>query len=932
MGLPEKQYIHIKGARVHNLKNIELEIPHNQLVVVTGLSGSGKSTLAFDTIFAEGRRRYVESLSAYARQFLGRIAKPDVDMISGIAPAIAIEQKVSSRNPHSTVGTSTEIYDYLKLLFARVGRTYSPISGEQVRCHTSSDVIDYMTGLEKGTRVLVCAPLKLYEGQGVIDKLSLLMGEGIQRVVFDKTVRLIDELIATIDPDCGSERVQIVVDRFKTDDSEDMRSRMGDSVGRAFDLGQGECLVVEDGREQLGDTKEFNSRFELDGILFEHPSEHSFSFNNPIGACPVCKGTGKTIGIDQDLVVPDKSKSVYDDAVACWRGESMRVWKERVINTAAQSNFPIHKPYYDLSKKEIKMLWKGCAYFKGVDDFFKFVEREKYKIQYRFMLARYTGKTTCYECEGARLRKEALYVKVGGKNISELTQMSIVELKAFFDSLQLAEHETVIAVRLIKEVVMRLEYLQEVGLDYLTLDRLSSTLSGGESQRINLATSLSSNLIGSMYILDEPSIGLHPRDTQRLIAVLKKLRDLGNTIIVVEHEEDIIRAADWVIDIGPEAGYNGGEVVYSGTVDEMMTGANTLTARYLRSELEVAPKHKLRKWNSYVEITGARENNLKGIDVRFPLGVLTCVTGVSGSGKSSLVKDILYPAIRRELYETGVKPGSFGTLGGDWKRLSAIEMIDQNPIGKSSRSNPVTYIKAYDDIRKLFADQPYAKHNGMTPAHFSFNTVGGRCEDCQGDGVIKIQMQFMADVELVCETCGGKRFKDEVLEVKYLEHTIFDILNMTVDDACKLFDAQANTRKIVEKLRVLQQVGLGYIRLGQSSSTLSGGESQRIKLAYFLLKESAAEKIMFIFDEPTTGLHFHDIRKLLDAFNALIAKGHTIIVVEHNLSVIAAADWVIDLGPEAGAAGGNLVGATTPAELTKVADSQTGKHLAKHGI
>ncbi|MFI3266757.1 MAG: excinuclease ABC subunit UvrA [Rikenellaceae bacterium] len=933
MGLPEKQqYIHIKGARVHNLKNIDLDIPHNKLVVVTGLSGSGKSTLAFDTIFAEGRRRYVESLSAYARQFLGRVAKPDVDLISGIAPAIAIEQKVSSRNPHSTVGTSTEIYDYLKLMYARIGRTYSPISGNQVMCHTSSDVVDYMMSMSDGDRVLVCAPMKLHERQGVIDKLSLLMGEGTQRVVFDNKVYLIDELIATIAPDASASSIFIVIDRIKVEHSEDMRSRMGDSVNQAFTLGDGECIIFQDKRTEVAEPREFNSRFELDGMLFEHPSEHSFSFNNPIGACPICKGTGKTVGIDEDLVVPDKSKSLYSDAIACWRGESMRVWKERVINTAMLSNFPIHKPYFDLSKKEKDMLWKGCAHFNGLNDFFAFVEKERYKIQYRIMLARYTGKTICYECDGARLRKQSLYVKVMGKNISELTTMTVKELKHFFDNIELAEHEAIIAKRLIKEIVMRLEYLSEVGLDYLTIDRLSSTLSGGESQRINLATSLSSNLIGSMYILDEPSIGLHPRDTNRLISVLKKLRDLGNTIIVVEHEEEIIRAADWVIDIGPEAGYNGGQVVYNGTFDNMIKTANTLTTKYLRGELEVAPKHTPRKWNSYIEICGARENNLKGIDVRFPLDVMTCITGVSGSGKSSLVKDILYPAIRRELYETGVKPGSFESMGGDWKRLTAIEMIDQNPIGKSSRSNPVTYIKAYDDIRKLFSEQPYAKHNNMTPSHFSFNSVGGRCEHCQGEGVIKIQMQFMADVELVCEECKGQRFKDEVLEVKYKDNNIFDILNMTVDDACKFFESSSTTKKIADKLRVLQDVGLGYIRLGQSSSTLSGGESQRIKLAYFLLRENSSEKIMFIFDEPTTGLHFHDINKLLSAFNALIAKGHTIIVVEHNLSVIAASDWVIDLGPEAGTMGGNMVAATTPSELVNVKDSWTGKFLAENGI
>ena len=927
----EEKYIHVKGARVHNLKNIEVKIPHNQLVVITGLSGSGKSTLAFDTIFAEGQRRYVESLSAYARQFLGKINKPDVDFITGIAPAIAIEQKVNTRNPRSTVGTSTEIYDYLKLLFGRIGRTYSPVSGREVRSHTVADVVNYIAALPSGTRVLVAAPLKTAEGQGLIEKLTLLVKEGLQRLYIDGQSLFIEDIIAQADDYAGRADLRIVVDRAKATDDEETLSRLGDSVATAFLQGDGVCDVIV--QQADGDRVEsFSSRFELDGIVFEHPSEHMFSFNNPIGACPRCEGYGKVIGIDEDLVVPDKNKSIYQDAIACWRGETMKWWRDQLVINAPKFDFPIHRPFHELTREEKRLLWKGNEFFHGLDEFFKFLEGERYKIQYRVMLSRYTGKTVCPDCGGGRLRKEAFYVQVGGKHIGELVTMPVDELQRFFDGLRLDDRDGKTAARVLTEIRNRLEYLNEVGLGYLTLDRLSSTLSGGESQRINLATSLGSSLVGSLYILDEPSIGLHPRDTNRLIAVLKKLRDLGNTVIVVEHEEEIIRAADTIIDIGPLAGYQGGEVMFQGGIDRLASAKDSLTAKYLTGVERIEPPANKRRWNSYVEVIGARENNLKGIDVKFPLGVMTCVTGVSGSGKSSLVREILYPAIRRELYETGMKPGDFERLGGDLKRLKGVEIIDQNPIGKSLRSNPVTYLKAYDDIRKLFADQPYAKHNGLTPSHFSFNMAGGRCEECQGEGVIKVGMQFMADVELVCESCGGKRFKDEVLEVKYHGHSIYDILELTVDAAVDLFaayqDKDAINKKIIEKLKTLQDVGLGYVKLGQSSSTLSGGESQRVKLASFLIKENAGGPILFIFDEPTTGLHFHDIRKLLGAFDALLARGHTVVIVEHNMDVIRSADWMIDLGPEAGERGGRVVFEGTPADLMTCRESYTGKFLS----
>mgnify|MGYP000136522051 FL=1 len=923
--MAHEKSIYIKGARVHNLKNIEVEIPHEKLVVVTGLSGSGKSTLAFDTIFAEGQRRYVESLSAYARQFLGKISKPDVDIITGIAPAIAIEQKVNTRNPRSTVGTTTEIYDYLKLLYARIGHTFSPVSGQEVRCYSVDDVAAYIQQQGEGGRVVIAAPLTLGRGQGIIEKLTLLLSDGLMRVWTKGETRLIEDILPQVDEKTRAEEILVVIDRARIAADDDTQTRVRDSVARAFSYGEGICTVITD----KGAT-EFSSRFEADGIQFEHPSEHLFSFNNPLGACPRCEGYGKVIGIDEDLVIPDKSKTIYEDAVACWRGETMRKWKEQLVENAYKFDFPIHTPFHELTQEQKRLLWRGNEYFHGLDDFFAYIDSERRKIQFRVMKARYTGKTTCPECGGSRLRREALYVKVGGKTVADLVVMPVDELIAFFAGLELDGHDTKTAARILVEIRNRLQYLADVGLGYLTLDRLSSTLSGGESQRINLSTSLGSNLTGSLYILDEPSIGLHPRDTNRLIKVLQQLRDLGNTVIVVEHEEEVIRAADYIVDIGPKAGYNGGEVVFSGTLPQLLKSRKSLTADYLTGRRAIAPPATERGWSNSILIQGARENNLRNIDVRIPLGVMTCITGVSGSGKSSLAKGILYPALRRLLFDTGVKPGDFDGIGGDVQLLRSVEMIDQNPIGKSSRSNPVTYIKAYDEIRKLFADQPYAQHTGLGASSFSFNIAGGRCEECQGEGVIKVSMQFMADVELVCEACGGKRFRDEILEVKYRGKSIYDVLEMTVDDAIAFFgeDKKDPTcKRIVERLKPLQDVGLGYIKLGQSSSTLSGGESQRVKLASFLTKDSAQGGVMFIFDEPTTGLHFHDINKLLAAFNALIERGHTIVIVEHNMDVIKCADWVVDLGPEAGTGGGRVVFEGTPRNLEQCPASYTGKYL-----
>lgn len=916
--------IYIKGARVHNLKNIELEIPHGELVVVTGLSGSGKSTLAFDTIFAEGQRRYVESLSTYARQFLGRIEKPDVDIIRGIAPAIAIEQKVTSRNPRSTVGTSTEIYDYLKLLFARVGRTFSPISGREVVCYQAQDIVAEICALPEGTPLLIAAPMVLGEGEVLIEKVTLLMEEGVQRFLYRGEMMLAEDFVARVGDDTNYQDVRVVVDRLRATTQQESVSRMADSVARALEIGGGVCEVIADGV-----AKEYSTRFEADGMTFEEPTEHLFSFNNPIGACPLCEGYGKVTGIDENLVVPDKNKSIYENAISCWRGATMSWWRDQLVENAHHFGFPIHSPYYKLTHEQKRLLWSGNEYFYGLDDFFKMLERERYKVQYRVMLSRFTGKTLCPECEGTRLRREALYVRVGGKNIAELVREPIDELIAFFASLSLTDNEKCKAERVLKEIRTRLQYVADVGLGYLTLDRLSSTLSGGESQRINLSTSLGSNLTGSLYILDEPSIGLHPRDTHRLIGVLRQLRDMGNTVIVVEHEEEVIRAADRVVDIGPEAGVNGGEVVFNGTLTELMGATRSLTADYLLGRRTIEPPKNRRGWSNYVEIKGARENNLAGFDVKIPLGVMTCVTGVSGSGKSSLVEGILYPALRRHIYEVGNKPSGYESLAGDITLVHSVEMVDQSPISKSQRSNPVTYTKAYNDIRQLYASQPYAKHNGITSSHFSFNRPGGRCEECQGEGVIRVEMQFMADVELKCEHCGGKRFNEEVLEVRYRGKSISDVLEMTVDAAIEFFgqDQEAINQRIVATLQTLQDVGLGYIKLGQSTSTLSGGELQRVKLASYLMGEDTTVGTMFIFDEPTTGLHFHDIKKLLAAFDALLKKGHTVVIIEHNMDIIKCADWVIDLGPEAGEGGGRLVFEGTPDDLIERQDSHTGQFL-----
>lgn len=919
--------IKIKGARVHNLKSVDVEIPHSKLVVVTGLSGSGKSTLAFDTIFAEGQRRYVESLSAYARQFLGRVEKPDVDLIEGIAPAIAIEQKVISRNPRSTVGTTTEIYDYLKLLFARIGRTFSPKTGMEIRCYEVDDVVAHILDMEDGVRVVIAAPLLLKQSEGIVERVLTLMEDGVNRIRYQGEVMLVEEFMPRITQDMATEDVEVIVDRLVLSHEQDTVSRISDSVARAMGYGSGRVHVITDIVEV------FTSRFEEEGITYERPTEHLFSFNNPMGACPVCEGYGKITGIDEDLVIPDKSKSLYNGAVACWNGATMGRWKSEVVLNASKCGFPIHTPYYALTDEQKAMLWNGNEFFYGINDFFAYVDTQRHKVQYRVLKARYMGKTLCPECHGARLRKEALNVRVGGRNIAEIVAMTIGELSEFFDNLSLDEHDAKTAERVLLEIRNRLSYLMDVGLHYLTLDRMSVTLSGGESQRINLSTSLGSNLVGSMYILDEPSIGLHPRDTNRLIGVLKQLRDLDNTVIVVEHEEEVMRAADWIVDMGPEAGICGGEVVYNGEAKDIESANNSLTADYLSGRKRIAIPERRRASAGSVRIHGARHNNLKNIDVEIPLGVLTCITGVSGSGKSSLADDILYPALKRKLSETTLTPGDHDSLDVDTKLLQGVEMVSQSPIGKSTRSNPVTYIKAYDEIRKLFADQPYAKHTGIMPTAFSFNMPGGRCEECEGEGVIKVSMQFMADVELQCEACGGMRFKPEILEVKYNGKSIYDVLNMSVDEAIEFFSkdcSNSTCKRIVERIKPLQMVGLGYVKLGQSSSTLSGGESQRVKLASFLTKERSTERLMFIFDEPTTGLHFHDIGRLLGAFDALIERGHTVVVVEHNMDVIKCADWVIDLGPEAGKEGGKVVVAGTPEQVMECKESYTGEYLRRH--
>lgn len=924
MAVKSSTHISVKGARVHNLKNIDVEIPHGKLVVVTGLSGSGKSSLAFDTLYAEGQRRYVESLSSYARQFLGRMEKPEVDYIKGIPPAIAIEQKVNTRNPRSTVGTSTEIYDYIKLLFARLGKTYSPVSGKIVKKHTVEDVTAYINSFDTGTKFMIMSPVVLRNGRTLGEQLKVLQQQGFSRLDVDNENKKIADCVDDV-PE--TPHLYLVVDRLMVKDDQDTQSRMADSIETAFYEGKNECVIkiITDDASEL---RSFTMRFEADGITFTEPSEHLFSFNNPLGACPVCEGFGKVIGIDEDLVIPDKTRSIYDSAVVCWRGEKVQSWRNDIVRTAESSGFPIHTPYLELSKEFKDILWKGCQYFLGIDDFFAKLEAKQYKIQNRVMLARYRGKTTCKSCKGTRLKKEASYVKVGKKTITELVNIQIGELRSFFDKLKFTEDEQKIAKRLMIEINSRIGFLCDVGLSYLTLNRLSNTLSGGESQRINLATILGSSLVGSMYVLDEPSIGLHPRDTERLIGVLRKLQELGNTVIVVEHDEDIIRAADYVLDIGPKAGRLGGEVVFSDFADKL-SEADTLTSRYLSGKEFVPVPEERRQWRNYLEVKGAAENNLKGIDVKFPLEVMTVVTGVSGSGKSTLVKRILLPLLERELSDFGgERPGSHSSFGGDHKLLKNVEFVDQNPIGKSSRSNPVTYVKAYDDIRNLYAQQKMSKMAGYKPSHFSFNVDGGRCDECQGEGTITVEMQFMADIQLLCESCKGKRFKDEILDVKYKGKTIFDILEMTVNEAIEFFSQKDERyeRAIIKKLKPLQDVGLGYITLGQSSNTLSGGESQRVKLAFFLSKERA-EPTMFIFDEPTTGLHFHDVKTLLSALNALISRGHSILVIEHNMEIVKTADWIIDLGPEGGDKGGHYVFAGTPEELIKSKESYTGQYL-----
>lgn len=908
----------IKGAKLHNLKDITVGIPRNKLVVITGLSGSGKSSLAFDTLYAEGQRRYVESLSSYARQFLGRLDKPKVDNIVGIAPAIAIEQKVNTSNPRSTVGTSTEVYDYLKLLFARIGRTYSPISGQEVKKHTVSDVVDAVLAYPEGTKLLLLSPVTIGKDRTVAQVLQLLLQQGYARIYYQgEVMRLEEGALPKVSGD-----FLLVVDRVIVRYDEDFRHRLADAVDTAFFEGKGECYVQEVESEK---QVRFSNRFELDGISFLEPNVHLFSFNNPYGACPQCDGYGDTIGLDEELVVPNTGLSIYENAIYPWRGETMSWYRDQLVNNAYKFDFPIHRPWFELTDAERELVWEGNEYFTGLNGFFKELEEKSYKIQNRVLLARYRGKTRCNKCHGKRLRKEANYVKIQGKSISDLVEISIDSLREFFKGLELTPYEQEVAKRLLVEINNRLRYLSEVGLGYLTLNRKSNTLSGGESQRINLATSLGSSLVGSMYILDEPSIGLHPRDTDRLIGVLKSLRDLGNTVIVVEHDPEIMKAADYIIDIGPEAGTQGGEVVATGTYEELLK-ADTLTGKYLSGRLEIALPMERRTSSHYITLVGCRENNLKNIDVRFPLDMLTVVTGVSGSGKSTLVKKILYPAIQKELNLGGEKIGQFTKIEGKYKHLQSVEFVDQNPIGKSTRSNPITYIKAYDDIRNLFASQKLSKLRNFQAKHFSFNVDGGRCEVCKGEGEVTIEMQFMADVHLKCEACGGRRFKKEVLEVTFEGKNIDEILNTTIDDAVAFFEAHGQP-KIAEKLRPLQAVGLGYVTLGQSSSTLSGGEAQRIKLASFLSKSDTKEKVLFIFDEPTTGLHFHDIKKLLDSLRALIEKGHSVIVIEHNLEMIKSADYVIDLGLEGGSEGGNIVAEGTPEQIMKNKKSYTGRYL-----
>ncbi len=921
--LDPKSHIIIKGARVNNLKNLSVAIPRNKMVVVTGLSGSGKSSLAFDTLFAEGQRMYVESLSSYARQFLGRMEKPEVDYIRGVAPAIAIEQKVNTRNPRSTVGTSTEIYDYLKLLFARIGRTISPVSGEEVSKDAVEDVVDKILSNEVGTRLMVLAPLMEHEDRTMEQELQLLLSKGYTRVQWKEEILFIEDLLPDHDKIKDHAEIRVLIDRLAIPEEipEELQFRTADSVQTAYFEGGGTCILAyTDGR-----IESYSDKFERDGIVFEEPSANLFTFNNPYGACKRCEGFGSILGIDPDLVIPNKELSVYEDAIAPWKSETMKKWKQKLVETAMDFDFPIHRPIEDMEPELVELLWTGNKHFKGLNKFFDFLQSKTHKIQYRVMLSRYRGRTTCPDCRGTRLRKDASYVKVNGKSITDVVLMPIAEARSFFDTLNLTDFEAGVAKRILKEVTNRLEYLDRVGLGYLTLNRLTSTLSGGEYQRIKLATSLGSALVGSMYILDEPSIGLHPRDTQRLIGVLESLRDLGNTVIVVEHEEEVMRASDQIIDIGPNAGSHGGELMFQGTLDEMH-GVDTHTAHYLSGKIEVPVPENRRPFSKTIKINGASENNLQNIDVEFPLGVLTTVTGVSGSGKSTLIKKILYPALGKRLGTVNEETGKMKSITGDIEKVTRMEFVDQNPIGKSSRSNPVTYVKAYDVIRTLMSGQSLAKQRGYKPAHFSFNVDGGRCETCQGEGTQKIEMQFMADLHLTCESCKGKRFKQEILEVEYNGKNIADILDMTVADAMEFF---ADQKSIINKLKPLYDVGLGYIGLGQSSSSLSGGEAQRVKLAYFLGhgKSKAGEHTLFIFDEPTTGLHFHDIDRLMKAINALVDQGNSAIIIEHNMEVIKCADWIIDLGPEGGQNGGQVLFAGTPEEMVKIDVGYTAPYL-----
>lgn len=919
------------GARVNNLKNVTVDIPRDKFVVITGLSGSGKSSLAFDTLYAEGQRRYVESLSAYARQFLGRMSKPDCDFITGLPPAIAIQQHVAQRNPRSTVGTTTEIYDYLRLLYARIGKTYSPVSGTEVRHDTADNVVNCALTYAPGTKLTVLSPLKIRGGRTLAEQLAINVQQGLTKIDVDGEILNIEDYIGSLDFEKKqTSSIYVIIDRLSVNDSKDAVSRLTDSVETAFFEGDGECLL------RLYPSRilhHFSTRFEADGILFEEPEENMFSFNSPLGACPTCGGIGRTLGIDENLVVPDKTRNVYEGAVVCWRGEKMGLWHDEFCRRAKKNKFPIFTPYYKLSQREKDILWHGSDEERrlpeeqqvSIDAFFRMLEANKYKIQYRVMLARYRGKTVCPDCHGTRLKQQASYVKIGGRAITELVDMPVEELQHFFSNLQLSDTEKRISERIIKEINGRLRYLVNVGLGYLTLNRPSNTLSGGESQRISLATSLGSSLIGSLYILDEPSIGLHSRDTDRLISILRELQQIGNTVVVVEHDEEIMRAADYIIDVGPDSGRHGGEIVYAGDLSDITTGTKSHTLHYLLKEESIPVPKSRRAWNNYIEVKGARENNLQGINVRFPLNVLTVVTGVSGSGKSTLVRDILFKALKRHFDEVADRPGEFVSLDGDLDQIQGVEFVNQEPIGKSSRSNPVTYIKAYDEIRKLMSEQPLAMQMGYNASFFSFNAEGGRCEECKGEGTIKVEMQFMADLVLTCDSCHGKRFKSDILEVKFAGKNIYDILEMTVNQAIEFFSANGK-ENISASLKPLQDVGLGYIKLGQPSSTLSGGENQRVKLAYYLgLKKS--QPTLFIFDEPTTGLHFHDIKKLLDSFESLIQRGHSIIVIEHNMEVIKCADHIIDLGPEGGHRGGRIVAEGTPEQVAACGKGYTGRYL-----